>query len=70
VIDSWAANEPTRAAAFVGELEPGAVRDAAVTALAAQFGAASPEQAAQWTQSISDPDLRESVLESLARIGR
>ena len=67
VISAWAATEPTRASAFIADrMGPSPARDAAVVALVDQINRASPAKAAEWVQSISDPELRDAVRNSLS----
>lgn len=67
VISAWAATEPTRASAFIADrMGPSPARDAAVVALVEQINRASPAKAAEWVQSISDPELRDAVRNSLS----
>jgi len=66
VVDRWAADEPSRASQYINDqLEPGPVRDAAVVALIDHLRESDRTAASRWAESISDVELRGSVLETL-----
>ena len=63
VVEVWARDDAIAASAFINDrLKPGHVRDKAVTALIKQIRIKDPESAAEWAESITDPDLRSKAL--------
>jgi hypothetical protein len=69
LITSWAGIDSLEASRFIREnLQPGAQRDQAASALAQGIAARDLESAREWAQSIGDETVRESTLEKLNHI--
>ena len=59
---AWAASDSIAASKWLNALPPGTKRDHAITGFTDSIAAYEPEAAAEWANTISDPDLRISQL--------
>jgi hypothetical protein len=65
-MNRWSESDPYNAAVWLGTLPQGESRDAAVSSFTRRIASSNPEAAAQWAESISDQNIRNRQVESIA----
>jgi hypothetical protein len=64
----WTERDFNAAGTFIGEMEPGMVRDQSVQAFAETVVWMEPESAAAWAEKIEDPAIRQKAYQAVGRV--